>query len=218
ASERPADAQESPVPGEAGSQVAQASRELQQAGEHLNQPLEIPGPRTQTAEAGEASDDAASRGAPDEGANDPQTAQADAENMQPGEPGTENSASQSLQDAATALQQAVSRLQPASQSSQAQQASASRESQSEMPAGSPSTPQESEHAGTGTQEGISLADLELHLQELSTRDWGELPGTLQTELQSSSRRRPQGDYARLIRLYFDEISRRQSPELESGAD
>ncbi|REJ85690.1 MAG: hypothetical protein DWQ34_28530 [Planctomycetota bacterium] len=218
ASERPADAQESPVPGEAGSQVAQASRELQQAGEHLNQPLEIPGPPTQTAEAGEASDDAASRGAPDEGANDPQTAQADAENMQPGEPGTENSASQSLQDAATALQQAVSRLQPASQSSQAQQASASRESQSEMPAGSPSTPQESEHAGTGTQEGISLADLELHLQELSTRDWGELPGTLQTELQSSSRRRPQGDYARLIRLYFDEISRRQSPELESGAD
>jgi hypothetical protein len=74
-----------------------------------------------------------------------------------------------------------------------------------------STAQNSQHNGTGTRQGLSLTDLELHLKELSTRNWGELEGTLQTELQNTSRKRPEGDYARLIKLYFEDISRRQAP-------
>ena len=216
AAQQPADAEDSPVPGEAGSQVAQASRQLEAAGQQLNQPLEMSPEPTQSASTEEATtDDSASRGAPEGSPDDAQTAEADTGGMQPGEQqGDDASASQSLQDAADALQQAVARLQPSSPSNQRQQSSASSQSPSEMPSSSRSTPQDSERAGTGTQEGVSLVDLELQLKELSTRDWGELPGTLQTELQSSTRRRPQGDYARLIKLYFDEISRRQTPELD----
>jgi hypothetical protein len=48
------------------------------------------------------------------------------------------------------------------------------------------------------------------------RNWGELPGELQSELQQRSQSRPDADYAPLIRMYFDEISRRQSPTLDDA--
>ena len=75
--------------------------------------------------------------------------------------------------------------------------------------------QNSTHSGGGTRQPVSLVDLDAQLKELSTRNWGELPGTLRTELQNTTRKRPDGDYARLIKLYFEEISRRQAPTLES---
>jgi hypothetical protein len=43
------------------------------------------------------------------------------------------------------------------------------------------------------------------------RNWGQRPGELQSELQQRSQGRPDADYAPLIRMYFNEISRRQSP-------
>jgi hypothetical protein len=79
-----------------------------------------------------------------------------------------------------------------------------------------STQQNAHHTGTGTRQPLSLNDLELHLKELSTRNWGELEGTLKTELQNTSRKRPEGDYARLIKLYFEDISRRQSPDVPAS--
>ena len=64
----------------------------------------------------------------------------------------------------------------------------------------------------GANETPRIVDLDTHLKALSTRNWGELPGTLRTEILQSSRKRPDGDYARLIKLYFDEISRGQPSE------
>ena len=49
--------------------------------------------------------------------------------------------------------------------------------------------------------------LEAELARLSGRSWGRLPGTLKTEILQAARRDPNGDYAQLIRFYFEEISR-----------
>ena len=59
----------------------------------------------------------------------------------------------------------------------------------------------------------SLAELEGLLGEVSGRDWGQLPGTLQSELLESARQRTDGEYSRLIRRYFQNITRARSPEL-----
>ena len=52
-----------------------------------------------------------------------------------------------------------------------------------------------------------LKRLEAELARLSGRSWGRLPGTLKTEILQAARRDPNGDYAQLIRFYFEEISR-----------
>lgn len=76
--------------------------------------------------------------------------------------------------------------------------------------GAPSTAPSGQPTEFGTQETLRLADLEAHLEQMTSRNWGELPGTLKTEILQSSRKRPRGDYARLIRLYFESISRAEA--------
>jgi hypothetical protein len=68
--------------------------------------------------------------------------------------------------------------------------------------------------GSGNRGPSDLSELEVQLGEVSERDWGRLPGTLRTEIVESSQRRARGDYARLIRRYFDEISKARVPELD----
>lgn len=91
-------------------------------------------------------------------------------------------------------------------------------SQSQTPPGqTPGASGDSLHSGSGTNQGVHIVDIEAHLKQLSTRNWGELPGTLKTELLDASRKRPDGDYAKLIRLYFEDISRRQTPAADNEA-
>lgn len=65
----------------------------------------------------------------------------------------------------------------------------------------------------GNTDEARIVELENHLRGLTTRNWGELPGSLKTEILQATRKKPDGDYSQLIRRYFDEISRTQSPEL-----
>ena len=69
----------------------------------------------------------------------------------------------------------------------------------------------------GNEALAKLIELEASLGRMSERNWGELPGELQSELMESSSRRADGDYARLIRRYFQEISRARNPLLEESS-
>ena len=57
---------------------------------------------------------------------------------------------------------------------------------------------------------MSLAELEAELGRISARDWGQLPDRVESELQQAQQKKPDSDYARLIRMYFEEVARRQS--------
>ena len=60
--------------------------------------------------------------------------------------------------------------------------------------------------GTGAQAAVDLRQLESQLKSLSGRDWGQLPGHLRTEIIQAARRKPNSDYAKLIKHYFQEIA------------
>ena len=50
------------------------------------------------------------------------------------------------------------------------------------------------------------------------RDWGKLPGHLQTEILQGAQKNPNGDYARLIRMYFTEIAKATEGSKKPAAD
>jgi hypothetical protein len=116
------------------------------------------------------------------------------------------SASESLRQGAQALREAAIQLK--FRPSQGDPQMAGQPSQPGKPDGKNSQ----KGQNRGANESPHIVDLDTHLKALSTRNWGELPGTLRTEILQSSRKRPDGDYARLIKLYFDEISRSQPSE------
>jgi hypothetical protein len=61
--------------------------------------------------------------------------------------------------------------------------------------------------GMGARTSVDLRQLEARLAGLSSRNWGELPGTLKTRILQSASKSPTGDYARLIQLYFEELAK-----------
>lgn len=66
--------------------------------------------------------------------------------------------------------------------------------------------------GENTEAGGNPGDRNGRLEELlgskqAGRDWGKLPGHLQTEILQGAKDNPNGDYARLIRMYFREIAK-----------
>lgn len=128
------------------------------------------------------------------------------ESSEGGNPQQGNSpASEAMQRVADALQQAAQQLglpSPAPTSSDSAQQTASGSSQSS----------EGGTDGSGARTSLRLVDLEAELGQLNSRNWGELPGKLRTELLQSTERRPADDYAPLIREYFEEIRRRRSAD------
>ncbi len=68
-------------------------------------------------------------------------------------------------------------------------------------------------ATRGSGRGAGLASLSekwgAELEKLRSRNWGQLPGHLQTEILQAAQKKPNGDYAKLIKLYFEEIARTQ---------
>jgi hypothetical protein len=108
-----------------------------------------------------------------------------------------------LKQGAHSLRQAASqlKLRPGKSNDQGQdQAGQQGESQ-------PTSGQQKQGSASGANEQVRIVDVDAQLEKLSARKWGELPGKLQTEILQSTRRRPDGDYAPLIRRYFDSISR-----------
>jgi DNA repair exonuclease SbcCD ATPase subunit len=61
---------------------------------------------------------------------------------------------------------------------------------------------------------VQQLDAEVH--KLSGRRWGELPGHLRTEILQSAAKKPNGDYAGLIKAYFKEIARPQRQTRSEG--
>ena len=113
------------------------------------------------------------------------------------------SASQ-LRKAARTLKQASQKLKPGEQD---------RSSVAPPGPNDPNAKDTAGNAGTGSTMAMQLKALESELARLSGSAWGRLPGTLKTEILQATRRDPNGDYAKLIRFYFHEISRAtQAPQ------
>jgi len=62
-------------------------------------------------------------------------------------------------------------------------------------------------------EDLHLQTLEQVSEKRSGQNWGQLPGSLRTEMLESGKRQQDPEYAPLIRRYFDDISRTRSAEL-----
>ncbi|MGH7200769.1 MAG: hypothetical protein ACREJB_09205 [Planctomycetaceae bacterium] len=199
----------SPVPGEIADQIVQAAKRLNEAREQLarseqNPPQDAP-PSNQN---GESASTEPGRADPDQtGPTRPgsesqaqgQPQQATGQNGRPGTP-LEQTA-ESLREAADALNQVAGQLQagqrPGSQSA------------SNGQTGSPQSAQEGAagNNGEGGVQGVDLGTLQLELDKMTSRQWGQLPGRLKTEILQAAQRNPNSDYAKLIKLYFEEIAR-----------
>jgi len=111
---------------------------------------------------------------------------------------------ESLAGAAESLQQVASMLQSA-----AQQVNGRPASGGQPASGSPSgVPRGLGNAGTGNFAAGPVGDVpDVALNPQSQKDWGRLPGRLKTEILQATQRKPDGDYSKLIKLYFEEIAR-----------
>ncbi|MCA9055284.1 MAG: hypothetical protein KDA75_15695, partial [Planctomycetaceae bacterium] len=114
------------------------------------------------------------------------------------------SATNSLQQVAQSLNQAAEQLGLTPGQAQGQRTN----SQQQGATGSPTT--DGESSDGGAQETLRLTNLEEQLQNISSRNWGELPGKLQTDILQSSQQRTGGDYGKVIQRYFEEVSRSRS--------
>lgn len=117
--------------------------------------------------------------------------------------GDQQSASQAMQHVAESLKQAAQQL----------GMSGAPSGEKGKPGDQPSEASEGEpgdESGTAGRSPISLAELEAELSKMATRDWGQLPGEIESELFQSTQKKPDSDYARLIRQYFEEVSRRRT--------
>jgi len=191
---------------------APSSEQASAQGSPMGQPAsgqanQSPAGQAQSPQAGQPQSGLSQSGQP--GAGQPRASQPGSSSMNSGQPGQNGPASalarsaERLRNAAQALAQAARQLQPGGTSSSS---SGSPESSSESSQGD---------SGAGARGGTTPADmqaLEAELQKQSGRRWGELPGQLQTEILQAASRQPNGDYARLIKMYFKEIARTQEPE------
>tara|TARA_R110002072_G_scaffold303099_1_gene493343 strand:+ start:5803 stop:9981 length:4179 start_codon:yes stop_codon:yes gene_type:complete len=112
-----------------------------------------------------------------------------------------------LAEAADALQQAAEML------SDAAQQLAADGSQSGDNQGQSNQQPSSQQPGLGNSGTGAFADgemkgpLDTELKRRAMKNWGQLPGNLKTEILQSSQRKANGDYAKLIKLYFDELAK-----------
>ncbi len=186
----------SPLPPEGALNVAQAAQQLNEIGQQLandqGQPAEGQQPGEGAPMPGEGQP--AQNGQPQEG--------------QPGQPpGGPPKASESLKQTAANLRQAMQQfgMQPGQQPGQNAQ-------QPGQPSQQPGAQPGQNESDFGNTDEARIVALENHLKGLTTRNWGELPGSLKTEILQAARKKPDGDYAKLIRKYFDEISKTQRPD------
>lgn len=218
----PQRAAENSAQGEAGQQVAESAQYLHQAGEQLAQ-LGQPARQTDPNKPGNQEQEKAEQGTqPDPqaaGEKDPREQSPDSTNGQQGQGNSQSvqqseesssAASQSLREAAKNMREAAQQMGLAQNS---QRSNKSNQNQ----------PGRNTNESTGTSPSESASDGEAHLQDLehslgrmSNRNWGKLPGNLQSELIESAQRRRDAAYGNLIRRYFEDISRTRPAELNTS--
>ena len=217
---------ESPVPGEVGEQVTDARRQLQQAGEQLSQnapasqqePMPADQPPTDEPQEGEPSEPNEETPPSDEPSSESESPEGEPmspgeESQQPGdEPGEQlgQEGNESQQNASQSMQQVAESLRQAAQQLGMAPAPDGEKGKPSDQEGEPSEGEPGDQSGTAGKNPISLVELEAELRKMNRRDWGRLPGTIESELFQSTQKKPDADYARLIRLYFEEVSRRRS--------
>ncbi|HCC98945.1 MAG TPA: hypothetical protein DER64_00320 [Planctomycetaceae bacterium] len=197
-SERP----DTPVPERVGEQVTSAVEQLEQSRKGLAD-SRFDDPRRSGQKPGSR------KGGKKGGKGKSSGGQAKGKGGKPGQkPGAGQPGKQDgpLAKTARQLRQAARSLAQASKNLQPGQADPNKNAAPPGP-NDPDSKDTSGKAGTGSSMAMELKRLEAELARLSGRAWGRLPGTLKTEILQAARRDPNGDYARLIRFYFEEISR-----------
>ena len=63
--------------------------------------------------------------------------------------------------------------------------------------------------GSNGDTEVDTGNLARLKKRLAGRKWGELPGTLQTEILQAAQKKPNSEYGELIRQYFKEIAKTQ---------
>ncbi len=215
------------VPGEVGRQIAESSRRLSEAGELLSQLQDIAKERPGTQESNQNPETAKSPSQQDSseqaGGKPSESSSKKSEDGSSKAPGEGNgkpeqqakSEGKSAEETVTSttLREAAQGLRLA-----AEQMGIARNQENED--------RQSEHTGRESQHSTSndaanqAFTAEAHLQALerslgqgSHREWGKLPGTLQTEMIESAQRTRDPAYRGLIRRYFEEISKTRAPDL-----
>ena len=230
------------VPGDLADQVAEARRRLEEAKKQLqnagqvpespqtanagnegpmNEPGEdqkpMPGENNQDGQVGENTGQPGQQNQPGQQGQPGQQAQA-GQQQQPGQgqQGQQGQArqsaraqsAQSLQQAAQALSQAAQQLMPGGAPGQSRGTSQAS-NPSNRPGGQPS---ESGSEGPGSQSPIPIEQLEAVLKSQGSEEWGRLPGQLRTEILQGNQQKTEGDYARLIKLYSEELLKKQQTQ------
>ncbi|QGQ22847.1 hypothetical protein F1728_09220 [Gimesia benthica] len=133
--------------------------------------------------------------------------QQSAESGQAGKQSAQQQAAESLKQAAESLSQAATELK-----SKAQQGSDPGKGQQSQTASRNMAPGkgQGESEGGGARTNVDFSKLEMKLKAMSNRNWGELPGELDTEILQGSQSRTDPEYARLIKHYFEAIAKSKS--------
>jgi hypothetical protein len=119
---------------------------------------------------------------------------------------------QSLQEAAKSLSQAAQQLQ-AGASGKGKPSNSTAQSSSSSP--SQGQPPQNGSDGPGAQGEFSLEAMEAELERQNRQEWGQLPGRLRTEILQGNKQKTEGDYARLIKLYSEELLKKQQAKEET---
>ncbi|MCA9017796.1 MAG: hypothetical protein KDA77_20905, partial [Planctomycetaceae bacterium] len=124
-----------------------------------------------------------------------------------GKPSASKEAAEALKRAAESLSQAATELK-----SKAQQGSDPGKGQQSQTASKNMAPGkgQGESEGGGAKTSVDFTQLQTKLKAMSSRNWGELPGHLDTEILQGSRSRTDPEYARLIKHYFEAIAKSKS--------
>lgn len=221
----------SPVPEKVGDQVTDAAMQLRNAQKQLEQSPEFKGgdptlARKQQAEPSssksnqnqgskqkssqsgneqnQAKSESSNNSKKDQVAQNSKNQNGQSESGKPSQPSASKEAAQSLKRAAESLSQASSELKSKAQQGatpgkgQASQSASKNEAQGNG---------QGESQGGGTKGSVDFTQLQIKLKAMSNRNWGELPGNLDTEILQGSHRGTDPEYARLIKHYFEAIAK-----------
>lgn len=229
---------ESPVPEKVGDQVTDAARQLRNAQKQLEQTPEFKNAGDQTMaqkkqtaprdansdpkqakaadqKQGDSQGQDKNNQAKSEPSDDSQSMEEQAsqnsknqsQQSEKGKPSASKKAAESLKRAAESLSQAATELK-----SKAQQGSDPGKGQQSQTASKNMAPGkgQGESEGGGAKTSVDFTQLQTKLKAMSSRNWGELPGKLDTEILQGSRGRTDPEYARLIKHYFEAIAKSKS--------
>jgi len=130
-----------------------------------------------------------------------------------GQPGNSqpDAAQQALANSAEALRQAADQLNQAANRLQADVGNPQSDNRPRSISANQQQSANSSASGTAGEQGNQgpgeTTAPQGDLQKQAQRNWGKLPGTLKTEILQSSQRKANGDYSKLIKLYFEELAK-----------